>query len=548
MRKKFFSMLVLLAAVATGAWAQTETLLTTITATAKEQASYSTANVATVSFSYTAGGSSAYLANWGWWGYGWSATVTAAEGYTITKCIFYDDANRTATDSEAPFVVETTEEDKTPRINGTPIDGGNNQSKGLKKIEVYGYATPVSGVTLSQDDAVLTVGGETLTLTATVAPANAKDKTVSWTTSNDAVATVDANGVVTAVSAGTATITATATNGTDDTSDDKTATCTVTVTQNYKVTLADGTEDSGNWTISPANPQPGDVVTITYGGTKKVKSVKAVKKAAVIKVTIITLNKTETTINVGSTETLSVTAIDPSNATDKTYTWNSDNTAVATVDADGVVTAKAAGTANITATANDGSGVTATCAVTVIVPVSSITINNAPTEALFVNSKGTLTATVLPDNATEKTVTWSSSDPDYVSINATTGEYEVKGTKGYGSATITASAGGKTATCTITGKVIYTSLSVGTVLHTGDTFYTGSTVQFKVGNSNASFTTTNGVITVVEDNGYYKFKRGSNGTMPNWTAFRVQNKTDGIYITGGSGTSSDRFTLAVHTK
>lgn len=541
-------MLVLLAAVATGAMAQTETLLTTITATAKEQASYSTANVATVSFSYTAGGSSAYYANWGWWGYGWSATVNAAEGYTITKCIFYDDANRTATDSEAPFVVETTEEDKTPRINGTPIDGGNNQSKGLKKIEVYGYATPVSGVTLSQDDAVLTVGGETLTLTATVAPANAKDKTVSWTTSNDAVATVDANGVVTAVSAGTATITATATNGTDDTSDDKTATCTVTVTQNYKVTLADGTEDSGNWTISPANPQPGDVVTITYGGTKKVKSVKAVKKAAVIKVTIITLNKTENTINVGSTETLSVTAIDPSNATDKTYTWNSDNTAVATVDADGVVTAKAAGTANITATANDGSGVTATCAVTVIVPVSSITINNAPTEALFVNSKGTLTATVLPDNATEKTVTWSSSDPDYVSINATTGEYEVKGTKGYGSATITASAGGKTATCTITGKVIYTSLSVGTVLHTGDTFYTGSTVQFKVGNSNASFTTTNGVITVVEDNGYYKFKRGSNGTMPNWTAFRVQNNTDGIYITGGSGTSSDRFTLAVHTK
>ena len=115
-------------------------LLTTITATGKEQASYSTANVATVSFSYTAGGSSAYLANWGWWGYGWSATVTAAEGYTITKCIFYDNANRTATDSEAPFVVETTEEDKTPKVNGTPIKA--DQSKGIKKIEVYGYVTP----------------------------------------------------------------------------------------------------------------------------------------------------------------------------------------------------------------------------------------------------------------------------------------------------------------------------------------------------------------------------------------------------------------------
>ena len=139
MRNKILMTLALLLTAVTGAWAQTETLLTTITATAKEQASYSTANVATVSFSYTAGGSSAYLANWGWWGYGWIATVTAAEGYTITKCIFYDDANRTATDSEAPFVVETTEEDKTPRINGTPIDGGNMWSKGINKIEVYGY-------------------------------------------------------------------------------------------------------------------------------------------------------------------------------------------------------------------------------------------------------------------------------------------------------------------------------------------------------------------------------------------------------------------------
>ena len=141
-KKRFISMLVLLAAVATGAVAQTETLLTTITATAKEQASYSTANVATVSFSYTAYGSSAYLANWGWWGYGWIATVTPADGYTITKCVFYDDQNRTATDSEAPFVVETTEEDKTPQVNGTPILAYT--SKGIKKIDVYGYVTPTT--------------------------------------------------------------------------------------------------------------------------------------------------------------------------------------------------------------------------------------------------------------------------------------------------------------------------------------------------------------------------------------------------------------------
>ena len=154
MKRNLLSILALLLMAATGAMAQTETLLTTITATAKEQASYSTANVATVSFSYTAYGSSAYLANWGWWGYGWSATVTPAEGYTITKCVFYDDQNRTATDSEAPFVVETTEEDKTPQVNGTPILAYT--SKGIKKIDVYGYVTPTTvDVTLADgtDDA-----------------------------------------------------------------------------------------------------------------------------------------------------------------------------------------------------------------------------------------------------------------------------------------------------------------------------------------------------------------------------------------------------------
>ena len=181
------------------------------------------------------------------------------------------------------------------------------------------------------------------------------------------------------------------------------------------------------------------------------------------------------------------------------------------------------------------------------IPVSSVAINNAPTEALFVNSTGTLTATVLPNDATDKTVTWSSSDPDYVSINETTGEYTIMGKKGYGSATITATAGGKTATCTITGKVTYTSLSVGTVLHVGDTFYAGK-VYFNTTPA-VSFQDSNGVITLVEDNGCYKFKRGSNGTMPNVTAYKIKDNTDGIYIVSGSGTStSDKFTLAVHTK
>ena len=109
---------------------------------------------------------------------------------------------------------------------------GEIYGRGTGVTMVFTIETPtvdVTGVTLSETAASMTVGGETLTLTATVAPDNATDKTVTWTTSDPTVATV-ANGVVTAVAAGTATITATATNGTDDTTDDKTATCTITVT------------------------------------------------------------------------------------------------------------------------------------------------------------------------------------------------------------------------------------------------------------------------------------------------------------------------------
>ena len=120
---------------------QNEELLTTITATGTEQASYSVANVATVSFSNLPNYGSHYTANWGWWGTGWSATVTPADGYTITKCVFYDNIDNNATDSEAPFVVETAEDDKIPKVNGSYIYPYST-SAGVKKIEVYGYATP----------------------------------------------------------------------------------------------------------------------------------------------------------------------------------------------------------------------------------------------------------------------------------------------------------------------------------------------------------------------------------------------------------------------
>ena len=422
----------------------TETLLTTITATGTEQASYSTANVATVSFSNLPDNGSSYTANWGWWGYGWTATITAAEGYNITKCIFYDDANRTATDSEAPFVVETTEEDKTPKVNGTPILA--NQSKGIKKIEVYGYAAPE------------TPSGYTITIPSTLSVANS-----GW-------------------------------NATDGIS------ATGTLASGKKLTVTASSANS--WALKSGDNSVGYTLTTAEGGSQ-------------------TTSWEFTTLD-GTAKPMGIIVENYDNKPAGTYT----------------------DTVTFTAAVENAG-----------IPVSSVTINNAPTEALFVNSTGTLTATVLPNDATDKTVTWSSDNPNHVKIDAATGEYTVTGVDGYGSATITATATNGTedtsddvtATCTITGKVTYTSLSAGTVLHVGDTFYAGK-VYFNTTPA-MSFQDSNGVITLVEDNGCYKFKRGSNGTMPNVTAYKIKDNTDGVYIVSGGGTStSDKFTLAVHTK
>ena len=155
------------------------------------------------------------------------------------------------------------------------------------EISIPGYVAPtvnVTGVSLSETTASMTVGGDALTLTATVAPDNATDKSVTWTTSDASVATV-ADGVVTAVGAGTATITATSN---DDAT--KTATCTVTVSPaGYSVALKESTEDATNWqgkagegeyqSLPLTGLEAGTAVSVKYSGTKKVKSVKAVKKA-----------------------------------------------------------------------------------------------------------------------------------------------------------------------------------------------------------------------------------------------------------------------------
>ena len=168
-----------------------------------------------------------------------------------------------------------------------------------------------------------------------------------------------------------------------------------------------------------------------------------------IKVESITLNKTSLTLKPQQEETL-IATVKPDNATDKTITWSSSNENVATVSSTGRVTAKTAGSATITCSAKDGSGVKATCMVTVTDPtikVSSIILNKSSL-SLQPNQEETLTATVKPDNATDKTVTWSSNNTNVATVSG--GQIKAIAV---GNATIICSANdgsGVKATCTVT--------------------------------------------------------------------------------------------------
>jgi len=246
--------------------------------------------------------------------------------------------------------------DVTVGNNGGMFAGvGYDKTTGLGSINganlgPHILAVAVTGVTLNQSSASL-LAGDTLQLTATVAPTSATNKTVSWSSSNTLRATVDSSGLVTAVSAGSATITARTADG------NKTATCALTIT-----------------------------------GTVAVSSV--------------ILNKTTVNVGVGATTQLVATVL-PTNATDKTVSWSSSDTSKATVNGSGVITGVATGSATITVTTADG-GKTATCAVTVVtsVPVTGVSLNQS-TAFLATGSTLQLTASITPTNATNTALTWS---------------------------------------------------------------------------------------------------------------------------------------------
>ena len=139
-KNKLLLLLVLLMTVVTGAWAQTETLLTTITATAKTTYSETTAGVVTV----TPSGQDGYNTyGWSWRGSG-SVTVEAKEGYTITKCLFSQPGKTPVTISSSPFAIT---------FNGEGYCVQNDDMDGVKSIEVYGYVTPApTGYSITLDE------------------------------------------------------------------------------------------------------------------------------------------------------------------------------------------------------------------------------------------------------------------------------------------------------------------------------------------------------------------------------------------------------------
>ena len=339
-------------------------------------------------------------------------SVTAAQSGQLFRCVLWNTNNHTGSDrvSTPPVYSEPATLTVTPpahehRYGDWSKDGTNhwhectdaacpNQSESIKDkaahvydddadttCNVCGYVrtvtpeiVPVSQITLNKAEASISVGNSE-TLTATVAPENAANKALTWASSDEDVATVAPDGTVTAVKAGAATITATAADGSG-----KSAVCKVTVTGDttppahehsygdwskdgtnhwHECTDADCPEQSESIKDKAAHIYDDDADT-TCNVCGYVRTV----TPETVPVSQITLNKAETSISVGNSETLTAT-VAPENATNKALTWASSDEDVATVAPDGTVTAVKVGTVTITATAADGSGKSATCTVTV---------------------------------------------------------------------------------------------------------------------------------------------------------------------------------------
>lgn len=348
--------------------------------------------------------------------------------------------------------------------------------------EVKVNPIPVSSVSLDKNEMEIFIG-DSETLTATVLPSNATYPEVTWSTSDESIATVSYDGVVTAVGVGSCIITATAGGERDQ--------CAVTVNpipvssitlDPTSITLYVGGTHTIQAAVSPSNATDktvtwssddmgvatvsGGIVrgvglgtcTITASAGGKSATCRVEVQSNFIPVSSISLSQSSMTLTESGSGTLTASVL-PTDASDPTVSWRSDNTAVATVS-NGTVTAVAAGTCSITATAG---GKSAACAITVkssTIEVTSVALSTT-TLGLTVGNTGTLTATVLPSDATDKTVTWTSDNTGVATVSSA----GVVTAVGAGTCNITAAAGGKSAQCAVTvtsggGGPTVTSLSV----------------------------------------------------------------------------------------
>ena len=323
-------------------------------------------------------------------------TVTVAPANATDKSLSWESSDENVVTVADGVVTVVGEGEAT--ITVTTADGGFTATC---TVTVAGIK--VTGVTLDKQTlSILLDSGETKTLVATVAPADAADKRISWASSDESIATVNENGVVTAVAAGTTTITVTTIDG------GYTATCEVTV------------------------------VTETIAATG------------------VSLNKTELSLNPKSAPEALTAVIAPADATNTKVNWESSDETVATVNENGVVTAVAIGEATITVTTEDG-GFTATCTVTVSA-VAATGVSVDETAVIERGSTKALTAVVAPADATNTNVSWASSDETVATVD----ENGVVAAVAIGEATITVTTedGGFTATCAVTVKLTATEISL----------------------------------------------------------------------------------------
>ena len=332
----------------------------------------------------------------------------------------------------------------------------------------------VTGVSLSKRDLPL-VKGATEMLIATVSPTDATNKKVIWSSNNSSVATVE-NGQVTAMSAGNATVTVTTEDGNHP------ATCEVVVTDPVPVTgvtlsqtelsLLKGTTATLVATVVPSNAtnkketwssnnssvatvENGTVIAVSGGNATITVTTEDGNHTAtcevvvtdLVPVTGVTLSQTELSLEKGETADLTAT-VSPADATNQKVTWSSNNTTVATVE-NGKVTAVSGGKATISVTTEDGNH-TATCEVTVTEEDVVLTgLQLSPSETrLKVGGEATLSVSYEPAGASQREVTWSTSDAAIVTVDA---NGKIKGIA-VGEATITVESKSNTsikATCSV---------------------------------------------------------------------------------------------------